>query len=535
MKRLTPARVMRLALSRGGRGWRLSAATAGFILHQASEAAVPILIGVAIDRAVLPRDPGALALWLGVLGAVFLVLSVSYQGASLAMVRIYGHGEHDLRQLAVARVLDPRGIPARRTGEVLSVVTSDTYRVAGVAWSVAEQAATIAALLTAVAALLLISIPLGLGVLAAALLVLCGMAALARPLERLGMAEQSAVSRASDMATDAMEGLRIIHGLAAHPQIVARYREASTASRDGAIRASRSLLTYQAVSTAVSILHLGTLAAAAGWMAMYGTITPGQLITVVGLAQFLQASLDHIGTFGANWAHKRASAWRLHDLLTEPHPLPAGQDTRAECGMLRWTKMDGPVIEAQPGRMVGIRVAGARQAHDVASRLGFRSVPAPSELMLGGVDALTIGPAAYREHVLAPPHDAFVFTGSIRHNVTLTPCPLNDVVVKLTALDDVIEHVGSPDAPVGEQGRRLSGGQRQRLLLARALHTRADILVLEEPATALDPITTHRVGASLARCGRTILLITSDPILLDSCATVIDLTTPHAIPHEVCT
>ncbi|PMC95965.1 hypothetical protein CJ199_16715, partial [Brevibacterium paucivorans] len=70
----------------------------------------------------------------------------------------------------------------------------------------------------------------------------------------------------------------------------------------------RSLLTYQAVSTAVSILYLGALAAVAGWMAMHGTITPGQLITVVGLAQFLQASLDHIGTFGANWAHSCSPA-----------------------------------------------------------------------------------------------------------------------------------------------------------------------------------------------------------------------------------
>lgn len=510
------------------------------MLHQASEAAVPILIGVVIDRAVLPRDPGALAVWLGVLGAVFLVLSFSYQWASLAMVRIYGHGEHDLRQLAVARVLDPRGIPRRRTGEVLSVVTSDTYRVAGVAWSIAEQAATIAALLTAVAALLLISIPLGLGALAGALLVLWGMAALARPLERLGMAEQSAVSQASDVATDAMEGLRIVHGLAAHPQIVARYREASTASRDGAIRASRSLLTYQAVSTAVSILYLGALDAVAGWMAMHGTITPGQLITVVGLAQFLQASLDHIGTFGANWAHKRASARRLHDLLAEPHRLPTGQDRRPDHGVLWWATTDGPVVETQPGRMVGIRVAGTRQAHEVASRLAFRSVPAPGELMLGGIDALTIGPAAYREHVLAPPHDAFVFTGSIRHNLTLTTSasasgPLNDDALKAAALEDVIDLVGSPDAAVGEQGRRLSGGQRQRLLLARALHAPADVLVLEEPATALDPITTHRVGAGLARCGRTILLITSDPILLDSCATVVDLTAPQVIPHEVCT
>ncbi|MBG9354257.1 ABC transporter ATP-binding protein, partial [Corynebacterium belfantii] len=142
LQRDRPVRVMRLALTRGGRWWRLSLATLGFMLHQASEATVPILIGVVIDRAVLPRDPGALALWLGVLGAVFLVLSFSYQGASLSMIRIYGRGEHDLRQIAVARVLDTRGMRTRRTGEVLSITTSDTYRVAGVAWNIAEQAAT---------------------------------------------------------------------------------------------------------------------------------------------------------------------------------------------------------------------------------------------------------------------------------------------------------------------------------------------------------------------------------------------------------
>ncbi|WP_051011494.1 ABC transporter transmembrane domain-containing protein [Corynebacterium timonense] len=536
LQRDRPVRVMRLALTRGGRWWRLSLATLGFMLHQASEAAVPILIGVVIDRAVLPRDPGALALWLGVLGAVFLVLSFSYQGASLSMIRIYGRGEHDLRQIAAARVLDTRGMRTRRTGEVLSITTSDTYRVAGVSWNIAEQAATLAALLTAVAALLLISLPLGLAVLVGAVLMLWGMAALAQPLERLGLAEQSAVSRASDVATDAMEGLRIIHGLAAHQQIVARYREASAASREGAIRASRSLLTYQAVSTAVSILYLSSLAAAAGWMALRGAITPGQLITVVGLAQFLQGSLDHIGTFGANWAHKRASARRLQDLLVEPHCLPEGRGARPAHGMLRWNPVNGPAVESKPGRMVGLRVVDAKQAHDVASRLGFRTTPAPGELILGEADALSIGCAAYRGHVLAPPHDAYVFTGSIRDNVTLRAsdsCPLDDGVVRATALDDVIEYVGSPDAPVGEHGRRLSGGQRQRLLLARALHTPADVLVLEEPATALDPITTQRVGAGLAGCGRTIVLVTSDLILLGSCATVVDFTSHENTRNEV--
>jgi ABC-type multidrug transport system fused ATPase/permease subunit len=88
----------------------------------------------------------------------------------------------------------------RGTGEVLSVASSDTFRVAGVAWSIALQGATVAALLTAGTALLVISVPLGIGVFAGAVVVLLGMQALARPLERVGMAEQSSKRRCGDTA-----------------------------------------------------------------------------------------------------------------------------------------------------------------------------------------------------------------------------------------------------------------------------------------------------------------------------------------------
>ncbi|MEL5960972.1 ABC transporter ATP-binding protein, partial [Streptomyces sp. CLV115] len=329
--------LFRIALLRDGRGGRLTLVTLAFMVHQLCEALVPILIGVVIDQALAPSDRSALLRWLGLLGLVFVALSLSYQRASAAMVGVYGHGEHELRQRVMARLLDPRSLRRRPgPGEALSLVSSDTYRVAGVSWSVVQQASTVTAILTASTALLVISVPLGLGVIAGTALVLVVMRRVSMPLEARGLAEQSSAARAGEVATDMITGLRVVAGMNARPEAARRYRAASEESRRGAVAASRSVLAYGNLSLLLSGVFLAALATASGLLALDGSITVGQLVTVLGLAQFLQGSLAHVGTFASNWIHKRASARRLGALLDEPpliDPAEAGTATTAEAAV----------------------------------------------------------------------------------------------------------------------------------------------------------------------------------------------------------
>ena len=65
---------------------------------------------------------------------------------------------------------------------------------------------------------------------------------------------------------------------------------------------------------------------------------------------------------------------------------------------------------------------------------------------------------------------------------------------------------------LGERADRLSGGQQQRLCLARALVLDPEVLLLDEPCSALDPYSTARVEELLLRLRgeRTVVIITHD-------------------------
>src|SRR6185437_16811963 len=80
---------------------------------------------------------------------------------------------------------------------------------------------------------------------------------------------------------------------------------------------------------------------------------------------------------------------------------------------------------------------------------------------------------------------------------------------------------------VGEQGYTLSGGQRQRLALARAVLGRPQVLVLDDPLSALDVHTEAQVERALRRvlAGTTALVVAHRPstvLLADRVALLAD-------------
>ena len=130
----------------------------------------------------------------------------------------------------------------------------------------------------------------------------------------------------------------------------------------------------------------------------------------------------------------------------------------------------------------------------------IRGARVEGSLMYQGVDlyAPDVAPAEVRRRIGMVFQKPNPFPKSIYDNIIYGP-KLNGVKKK-SELDDIVERSLKGSALWDEVKDRLkssalglSGGQQQRLCIARAIAVEPDVILMDEPCSALDPIATARI------------------------------------------
>lgn len=123
-------------------------------------------------------------------------------------------------------------------------------------------------------------------------------------------------------------------------------------------------------------------------------------------------------------------------------------------------------------------------------------------IKVNGIDIRDVKQGALRQLIGFAPQKALLFSGTIRENLKYGRPDATDEEIwealEIAQGEDFVSSLTDGlDARVEQGGGNFSGGQRQRLSIARALVTKADILIFDDSFSALDFKTDARLREAL--------------------------------------
>ena len=505
----------------------LSIAIAFGIVWMVAQALMPYAIGQAIQQGIVDGNHDALVRFctlLAVLGVVQAAAGVmrhryavqNWLQASYRLVQLVGYhvahsGDAVRGQLS--------------TGEVVATVSNDALRAGGAFDILARLSGAIVSYIVVAVILLTTSTTLGLLVLLGVPLLTLSLSVVIKPLQLRQREQREEVGLLTALGADTAAGLRVLRGVGGEQAFFDRYRLRSESVRVAGVRVATPQSTLDAAQVLLPGLFIVLVTWAGAHLAASGEITAGQLVAFYGYAGFLVIPLRTSAEAVEKFSRALIGARRMLSVLAVERTVrdPADPLPEPPAGVPLTDPTSGLTIE--PGGMTCLVSASPDETSALADRLG-RLVEATG-VMLGDTELDRLPLEAVRRRILVSEPDPLIFSGTLRSELDpwarASDDEITDAIEVAAAGDVLVALPAGLDEIVDERGRSFSGGQRQRLVLARALLSNAEILVLVEPTSAVDAHTEADIARRLHdfRAGLTTVVVSTSPLVLDRADTVV--------------
>jgi ATP-binding cassette subfamily B protein len=531
--------------------YRLALLLLAAIVSTGTEIVIPLIAKVVIDGAIAHHER-SLLLPLGL-----LAIGLGAAGAALSLVRRWGVGnavagmEQAIRDDLYQHLqrLDPAFHDEWQSGQLLSRATTDLSSIRRFA-GFGLVFIFISIMTFAAVTGLLISLNWWLGLTTAALFapVLVFCTRFERRYKILARRSQDQDGDLTTLVEEASTGVRVLKSLGRRPEASrAHLAQAAELGKtriemavvDGIFWSTLNLVPNAAI--AISVV-LGALAIS------HHSLSIGGLVAFITLALQLVWPVEALGYILASGEEAATAAQRVLEIFdtaptigdepptaarsvtsstvaTERVRLTAG----AEPGSVRYEHVrfsypgaTAPVLRdvnlhVAPGEtlvLAGATGAGKTTLLHLVPRLADAT---GGRVLVSGADVRDIPLAELRAAVGCAFEEATLFSASVLENVTFGAASAteDEVEAALTAAQARFAYdlPWGLDTRIGEQGMALSGGQRQRVALARAILARPQVLILDDPLSALDVHTEERVTRALGEilAGVTAIVVAHRP------------------------
>jgi ATP-binding cassette subfamily B protein len=265
-----------------------------------------------------------------------------------------------------------------------------------------------------------------------------------------------------------------------------------------------------------------------GYVVRAGALSLGDLIVFAGLLQQFSGQITNLASVVNTLQQSLIGARRVFEVLDAPVAVQTPARPRALARVEGRVRFEGVHFAYTPGAPVleGIELdvaAGARIAvlgQTGAGKTTLLSLlprfydPTAGRVSIDGHDVRELDLAFLRRQIGVVFQESFLFSDTVAGNIAFgqpgaAPAEIERAARLARAHDFIAALPAGYQTRVGEGGHGLSGGQRQRLALARALLLEPRLLLLDDPAAALDPGTEEELFSALetATAGRTTFII----------------------------